>query len=50
VKKLINEPADVVSEALRGVEAAHPELRVDHENKIIIRGDAPVQGCRARSG
>ena len=44
MKKLINEPADVVSEALRGVEAAHPDLRVDHEQKLIIRGDAPVQG------
>jgi dihydroxyacetone kinase-like protein len=44
VKKLINDPADVVSEALRGVETAHPELRVDHDQKLIIRGDAPVQG------
>jgi dihydroxyacetone kinase-like protein len=26
------------------VEAAHPELRVDHANKVIYRGDAPVQG------
>ena len=23
---------------------AHPQLRVDHENKIVFRGDAPVQG------
>ncbi|WP_219418593.1 dihydroxyacetone kinase subunit DhaK [Pseudonocardia nigra] len=44
MKKLINDPADVVAEALRGVAAAHPELRVDHENKIVYRGDAPVQG------
>jgi len=44
VKKLINDPADVVAEALRGVAAAHPELRVDHEHKLVIRGDAPVQG------
>ena len=42
--KLINDPADVVSEALRGMAAAHPELRVDHENRIVVRGDAPVQG------
>ena len=41
MKKLINDPADVVSEALLGVEAAHPELRVDHQNKIIYRGDTP---------
>jgi len=44
VKKLINDPADLVAEALRGVAAAHPELRVDHEHKLVIRGDAPVQG------
>ena len=44
MKKLINDPADVVSDALRGIAAAHPELRVDHEHKIIYRGDAPVRG------
>ncbi|SDX33524.1 dihydroxyacetone kinase DhaK subunit [Geodermatophilus africanus] len=44
MKKLINDPADVVAEALRGVAAAHPELRVDHENRVVLRGDAPVQG------
>ena len=44
MKKLINDPADVVAEALLGVAAAHPELRVDHENKIIYRGDAPRPG------
>jgi dihydroxyacetone kinase-like protein len=43
MKKLINDPADVVSDALRGIAAAHPELRVDHQNKIIYRGDAPVR-------
>jgi dihydroxyacetone kinase-like protein len=44
MEKLINDPADVVAEALRGVAAAHPELRVDHGNKIVYRGDAPVSG------
>src|SRR5919106_5828568 len=44
MKKLINDPADVVSEALLGIEAAHPELKVDHANKVILRGDAPVAG------
>ena len=44
MKKLINAPADVLSESLLGVEAAHPELRVDHENKVIFRGDAPRPG------
>jgi dihydroxyacetone kinase-like protein len=44
VKKLINDPADVITEALRGIAIAHPELRVDHTNRIIYRGDAPVTG------
>jgi dihydroxyacetone kinase-like protein len=44
MKKLINDPADVVADALRGMAAAHPELRVDHENRVVFRGDAPVQG------
>src|SRR4051795_158858 len=44
MKKLINDPADVVTDALRGVAAAHPELRVDHTNKVIFRGDTPVPG------
>jgi len=44
MKKLINDPNDVVVEALLGVEAAHPDLRVDHANKIIYRGDTPKPG------
>jgi phosphoenolpyruvate---glycerone phosphotransferase subunit DhaK len=45
VKKLINKPADVVAEALLGIEAAHPhDLRVDHEHRIIYRADAPRPG------
>ncbi len=44
MKKLINDPGDVVKEALLGIEAAHPDLRVDHENRIIFRGDAPRSG------
>lgn len=45
MKKLINKTEDVVKEALAGMEALHPELlRVDHENQIIVRADAPVRG------
>jgi phosphoenolpyruvate---glycerone phosphotransferase subunit DhaK len=44
VKKLINDPANVLSESLLGVDAAHPELRVDHEHKVIFRCDAPRPG------
>jgi dihydroxyacetone kinase-like protein len=35
---------DVVAEALLGIEAARPELRVDHANRIIYRRDAPKAG------
>src|SRR6266699_3891501 len=45
MKKLINRPEDVVTEALAGMEALHPELlRVDYKNQIIVRADAPVRG------
>lgn len=45
MKKLINDPADVVAEALRGMAAAHPgALRVDTEHRIVYRADAPVRG------
>src|SRR4051794_14085672 len=44
MKKLINAPEDVVADALRGIEAAHPDLRVDHAHKIIYRGDSPRPG------
>jgi dihydroxyacetone kinase-like protein len=44
MKKLINDPQDVVAEALLGIEAARPEVRVDHVNRIIYRRDAPRTG------
>jgi phosphoenolpyruvate---glycerone phosphotransferase subunit DhaK len=44
MKKLINDPMDVVAEALLGIEAARPEVRVDHANRIIYRRDAPKSG------
>ena len=44
MNKLINDPNQVVADALRGLAAAHPELRVDHEQRVVYRGDAPVRG------
>ena len=44
MKKLINDPATVVTDALAGISAAHPRLRVDLERRIIYRSDAPVAG------
>lgn len=43
MKKLINNVDNVVKEALAGMQAAHAELlRVDIEQQIIVRKDAPV--------
>ncbi len=44
MKKLINDPANVLADSLKGVAAAHPELRVDHENRIIYRAEAKADG------
>src|ERR1700724_1052222 len=44
MKKLINSPETVVTEALEGVAAAHPSLSVDVENKIITRVGGPTPG------
>ena len=45
MKKLINKPEDVVTEALQGMAVAHPDLlRVSFGPSYIVRADAPVQG------
>ncbi|MEV5508524.1 dihydroxyacetone kinase subunit DhaK [Streptomyces orinoci] len=44
MKMLINVPETVVSDALRGMAAVHPELTVDVERRVILRRDAPVEG------
>ncbi|MER7002703.1 dihydroxyacetone kinase subunit DhaK [Dactylosporangium sp. NPDC000555] len=44
MKKFINDPADVVREALAGIAAAHPELRVDLEAQFVARAGAPRPG------
>ncbi|TDC71245.1 dihydroxyacetone kinase subunit DhaK [Streptomyces hainanensis] len=44
MRMLINEPERVVGDALRGMAAAHPELLVDEEHRLIVRRDAPVPG------
>ncbi|WP_051717177.1 dihydroxyacetone kinase subunit DhaK [Streptomyces sp. NRRL F-5727] len=41
---LINVPETVVADALRGLAAAHPELTVDVERRVVVRRDAPVAG------
>src|SRR5690242_5735215 len=45
MRKLLNDPADVVKESLAGLAAAHARiLRYDAEAQIITRVDAPVSG------
>ena len=42
MKKLINSPDDVLAEALKGIDAADENVRVDHENRVIFRA-APTR-------
>jgi len=45
VKKFLNNPEDTVPESLAGLGAAHPDLvKIDLENQVVLRKDAPVQG------
>src|SRR3954469_15125354 len=45
MKKLINDPANVLAEELAGIAQAHADLvRVDFENSLVIRKDAPRPG------
>ncbi|MFF7640162.1 dihydroxyacetone kinase subunit DhaK [Streptomyces canus] len=44
MKMLINSPESVVADALWGVAAAHPELNVDVERRVVVRRDAREGG------
>src|ERR1700758_5514460 len=45
MKKLINDPENVVREALEGMEAAHRErLRVSYNPCYVVRKDSPKKG------
>jgi phosphoenolpyruvate---glycerone phosphotransferase subunit DhaK len=45
MKKLINDPADVVKEALQGIALAHADrVRVMTDPNVVVRADAPVAG------
>ena len=45
MKKIINKPADFVSEMLDGLLKAHPDqLAYEEELQCIVRADAPVEG------
>jgi len=47
MKKLINRPEDVLADALKGIDAAHPELRVDHQHRVIYRARPKPDGKHA---
>ena len=45
MKKLINNPEDVVVDELKGIAAAHPDLvKIVYDPNYIVRADAPVKG------
>ncbi|MET9697354.1 dihydroxyacetone kinase subunit DhaK [Streptomyces sp. NPDC006529] len=44
MRMLINSPETVVADALRGMAAAHPELDVDVERRIVLRRDVRGSG------
>ncbi|MGZ9929240.1 dihydroxyacetone kinase subunit DhaK [Streptomyces sp. NC-S4] len=44
MRMLINSPQTVVADALRGMAAAHPELDVDVERRVVVRRDARSGG------
>ncbi|KJY35107.1 MULTISPECIES: dihydroxyacetone kinase subunit DhaK [unclassified Streptomyces] len=44
MKMLINSPQTVVADALRGLAAAHPELDVDADARVVVRRDARQGG------
>jgi dihydroxyacetone kinase-like protein len=44
MKKLINTPDGVLADSLAGYAAAHPEVRVDHENRIVYRATPKSAG------
>ena len=44
MKKFINDPTAILADSLAGVAAAHPELKVDFENRVIYRGEPTRPG------
>ena len=44
MKKLINSPDDVLAEALKGVDAADENVRVDHAPRVIFRAEPTRPG------
>jgi phosphoenolpyruvate---glycerone phosphotransferase subunit DhaK len=47
VQKFLNAAEDVLADSLVGLAAAHPELRVDHENRVVYRAEPKPHGTVA---
>ncbi len=44
MKKFVNAPDQMIAEALRGVAAAHPDLAVDVNNRVVTRAGGATAG------
>lgn len=44
MQQLINDPGTVITDALRGLAFAHPELHVDHTHRIVTRATPKAEG------
>ncbi|WP_431937846.1 dihydroxyacetone kinase subunit DhaK [Nocardia grenadensis] len=44
MKKLINDPDDLVIEALTAMAQAHPTVLLDESNRVVLRAVAPTRG------
>src|SRR4051794_24825110 len=44
MKKLINDPDEILVDALTGMGAAHPSLRIDLDRRFVTRAGGPVPG------
>jgi len=45
MRKLLNDPEQVVKESLVGLAAAHADiLRVDFDSQVVVRAGAPREG------
>ena len=44
MKKLINDPDDIIDEMLDGMTAAYPSMRRLPDTQVLVRDDAPVDG------
>ena len=49
-KKLVNRPEDAVREALEGLVASQPGLRLLHGHTVVLRADAEALASQGKVG